>query len=745
MSRLIVKGLPSYLTESRLREHFATKGIVTDTKILYNQDGTSRRFGFVGFKSDKDAQVAKEYFDATYIGTSKIFVQVVQGTKDAPAPRPHKRPRLTGPDDTPERPTVETKKTEPSKPDKKKSAKLDEFVKVMQPKKGRAWSNGEEPVEPTPVDVDMAEDAQSEPEEIPEGVSDLEWMRRRMKTTVLDDSNEKAFEQSDDEDNAQPTHKNKDVQDATNEPTEISPRLFVRNLAFSCTEADLTAHFAPYGTLAQVHIPLDPATKTSKGLAFVTFSTPEEAVAAREALDGTSFQGRLLHILPAIERRKAPALSAEQLSVKARKEQNRKLNAGKEFNWAMLYMNADAVASSIADRMKIDKSVILNPDDGEGGNAAVKLALAETHVINETKTYFEDEGVSLESFTSRQRSDTIILVKNIPYGTSTQELRELFEPHGTVVRLLLPPAGTIAVVEFAHASDAGKAFKAVAYKRLKNSVVYLEYGPLGMFTAPPASSSKAVPTKKPEGGVVRVQDKDAIVAADSQGEIASGSTLFVKNLAFSTTPDRLRAVFSHLPGFVFVRVQEKPDPKRPGATLSMGYGFVGFKTPEDAKSALAGMQGFVLDGHELAVKFAARGTEDEKDDGKGAGMGARKSAKMIVKNVPFEASKKDLRELFGAHGHLKSVRLPKKFNSRSRGFAFLEFVSRQEAEHAFATLRHTHLLGRHLVLEWASEESVDVEELRDKTRAGFGDGKELANRKRKLVLDDDDAPAEEED
>ncbi|EJD50711.1 hypothetical protein AURDEDRAFT_159859 [Auricularia subglabra TFB-10046 SS5] len=45
-SRLIVKNLPSYLTESRLREHFAAKGLVTDARVLYN-DGSSRRFGFV--------------------------------------------------------------------------------------------------------------------------------------------------------------------------------------------------------------------------------------------------------------------------------------------------------------------------------------------------------------------------------------------------------------------------------------------------------------------------------------------------------------------------------------------------------------------------------------------------------------------------------------------------------------------------------------------------------------------------
>jgi multiple RNA-binding domain-containing protein 1 len=69
----------------------------------------------------------------------------------------------------------------------------------------------------------------------------------------------------------------------------------------------------------------------------------------------------------------------------------------------------------MADRMNINKSEILNPESGD--NAAVKLALAE--IIQETKIYLESQGV-LPSFSSRARSDTTILVKSIPYGTTIE-------------------------------------------------------------------------------------------------------------------------------------------------------------------------------------------------------------------------------------------------------------------------------------------------------------------------------------
>ena len=92
----------------------------------------------------------------------------------------------------------------------------------------------------------------------------------------------------------------------------------------------------------------------------------------------------------------------------------------------------------------------------------------------------------------------------------------------------------------------------------------------------------------------------------------------------------------------------------------------------------------------------------------------------------------DLCDHHSSHGQLKSVRLPKRFDARSRGFAFLEFVSRHEAENAYAALRHTHLLGRHLVLEWAEEAEQDIDALRKKAGVGYGDGKQMPGQKRKL-------------
>lgn len=81
MSRLIVKNLPAYLTQQRLRAHFegadGPGGTLTDVKLVLKPDGTSRRFGFIGYKTPAEAERAKKWFNKTFIDSSRIDVNIV--------------------------------------------------------------------------------------------------------------------------------------------------------------------------------------------------------------------------------------------------------------------------------------------------------------------------------------------------------------------------------------------------------------------------------------------------------------------------------------------------------------------------------------------------------------------------------------------------------------------------------------------------------------------------------------------
>jgi RNA recognition motif-containing protein len=79
-------------------------------------------------------------------------------------------------------------------------------------------------------------------------------------------------------------------------------RLFVGNLSFQTTEGDLQDAFAAHGTVADLKIMTDRMTGRSRGFAFVTMGSREEAEAAIRALDGQQVGGRPLRVNEATPR-----------------------------------------------------------------------------------------------------------------------------------------------------------------------------------------------------------------------------------------------------------------------------------------------------------------------------------------------------------------------------------------------------------------------------------------------------------
>lgn len=420
-----------------------------------------------------------------------------------------------------------------------------------------------------------------------------------------------------------------------------------------------------------------------------------------------------MHILPADKKKdhRLDEFDLKNLPLKKQRELKKKAQAAKtQFSWNSLYMNSDAVLESVASKLGVTKSQLIDP---ENSSSAVKQALAEAHVIGDVRKYFEDRGVDLTSFDKKERDDKIILVKNFPFGTTIDEIGELFSAYGQLKRMLMPPAGTIAIIEFRDAPSARAAFSKLAYKRFKSSILYLEKGPKDLFTREPTTNEVAtIPEQQQNEHAVEAKISANEILGESKEddeiELVQGPTVavFVKNLNFATTVQALSDLFKPLPGFVVATVKTKPDPKNSGKTLSMGFGFVEFRTKEQANVAISTLDGHVLDGHKLQLKLSHKqGTGTSASSIKKSG----KSSKIIIKNLPFEATRKDLLELFGAFGQLKSVRVPKKFDQSARGFAFVEFNLMKEAETAMSQLEGVHLLGRRLVMQYAEQDAENAE------------------------------------
>jgi len=71
-------------------------------------------------------------------------------------------------------------------------------------------------------------------------------------------------------------------------------KLYVGNLSFETSEADLRALFEPFGTIAEINIINDRMTGRPRGFAFVTMSSVTEGRAAIDGLQGKGMGGRPL-------------------------------------------------------------------------------------------------------------------------------------------------------------------------------------------------------------------------------------------------------------------------------------------------------------------------------------------------------------------------------------------------------------------------------------------------------------------
>jgi cold-inducible RNA-binding protein len=76
----------------------------------------------------------------------------------------------------------------------------------------------------------------------------------------------------------------------------MSNKLFVGNLSFNTTENDLQEAFGAHGTVSEANLMMDRMSGRSRGFAFVTMSTPDEAQKAIQAMHGAQLDGRALTV-----------------------------------------------------------------------------------------------------------------------------------------------------------------------------------------------------------------------------------------------------------------------------------------------------------------------------------------------------------------------------------------------------------------------------------------------------------------
>ncbi len=665
MSRIIVKNIPKSISEKDLKSHFSLKGEITDIKIMNN-----RLFAFIGFKSEEQANESVKYFNNTFIWTSRISVEQAKVQGDSSLNKAWSK-----------KGKAETGKENESTNNNTKESKIKKLLELAQSAT-------------TKNKFDLAE---------------IELHSKKN-----EDKKEKEEVQTSSmysEDNIDPK------------------RLYLRNLPFIITDEDLKSSFEKFGQINEIFIPRNHNDNNlGFGYAYISYETIESAILALSEMDKKIFQGRILHITPAqakksesTKKQNNPYLNPEKKNksseFKTKKNRKNKLNFDDETNWNYLFMNQNAVVTNISNKLNIDKAELLNRDSS---NLAINVAAMETHIINETKDWLNENGMNFDVLKGKRsgciRSKTTILLKNISPSINRENLEALFARYGVLIKFLLAPSNCFGVAEFVDENHAKNCMKNLSYHEIEGLPLYLEYAPEGLMRKEDEDGNKK---KKNETNTDNLAQNDNTIDLNEN----EGKILFIMNLNFKTKEEGLKSFFTKN-NFHPLKIKIITH-KKNGNLMSSGYGFAEFKSSDECENCIKKLQGQLIDDHSLKLSIAKpkekktllgnkRKQETELNDVDFTSDKVE-DTKILVKNIAFEATKEEIRKLFKGYGELKNVRLPTKLDGQHRGFCFIEFVTHDEAKNAFKKLQNTHFYGRKLVFEWAQKEKT-IEDLRENTK-----------------------------
>ncbi|CAK7356784.1 unnamed protein product [Dovyalis caffra] len=172
------------------------------------------------------------------------------------------------------------------------------------------------------------------------------------------------------------------------------------------------------------------------------------------------------------------------------------------------------------------------------------------------------------------------------------------------------------------------------------------------------------------------------------------TNLYVKNLDETITVNGLKDMFSAVGDVSSVAIMMDQEGK------SRGFGFVNFKSPDDAKKAVDVMNGSVVGSKTLFVGKAQRKDErtkiikEEYKDLHNSRAEKLRASNLYVKNLNLDIDDKKLEEVFSAYGKILSVKVMRHNDGTSKQFGFVCFESPEEAKMALDTLNGALVEGK---------------------------------------------------
>jgi RNA recognition motif-containing protein len=171
--------------------------------------------------------------------------------------------------------------------------------------------------------------------------------------------------------------------------------------------------------------------------------------------------------------------------------------------------------------------------------------------------------------------------------------------------------------------------------------------------------------------------------AFEQAVSVNSNNVFVGNLAWATTGDKLREHFADCGNVVNAEVKMGRDGR------SRGCGVVEFDSPQGAQAAMTTLNESELDGRQIFVR-------EDRETPKPASKVAN-GRRLFVSNLAWSTTAENLQEHMAQGGGVSSASIMvNESNGRSKGYGIVEMATLQDAQNAIQTLNNTELNGRQI-------------------------------------------------
>ena len=442
-----------------------------------------------------------------------------------------------------------------------------------------------------------------------------------------------------------------------------SLKLFIGNISEECTEDHLRGAFGVHGEITDLFIPRENA--VNKGIAFCSFSSVGEAIAAKESLNGTEIAGENIRIDFSEGRARPPRESSSAPSLK--------LFIGN--------VSEECTEEHLRDAFGAHGEVIdaYIPKDDNGTNkgiaflsfSTVEEAIAAKDALHATDVAGENIRIDFAQVKGHaprggggpNEPSLKLFIGGLSAECTDDDLREAFGAHGEVTDVFIPKDDDgankgIGFVSFASVDEATAAMDALHDTEIAGETIRIDF----------AQSRERLPRE-------------------------SNSEPSLKLVLFGVSPecmdDDLREAFSAHGEVIDAFIPKDED----GA--NKGIGFVSFSSVDEATAAKDALSGTEIAGETVRIDFAqGRGRPPRESNGE-------PSLKLFIGGISTECTDDDLRDAFSAHGEVTGAFIPKDENGQNKGIAFVSFSSIYEALAAKDTLSGTELAGETIRIDFA--------------------------------------------